>query len=103
MKKSATVTLILLTSSLFMGCQDKVRNEYGSWDDCVKDYRDPSKCEAAASPGPGGQVYTHYFGPWYSRSNSSSYVHNPSSITGRAIGISRGGFGGSAHVGHASS
>jgi len=99
MKKSTTVTLILLTSSLFLGCQDKVRNEYGTWDDCVKDYRDPSKCEPTTYQGPGGGYYTHYLGPWYTMSNSSSFAHNPSSVTGRAIGISRGGFGGSAHAG----
>lgn len=107
MKKSRTVTLILLTSSLFLGCQDKMRNEYGSWDDCVKDYRDPSKCEASTTQGSGGYFHTSYFGPWYSRSNASSYAHNPSSVTGRAIGVSRGGFGGSGghggHGGHASS
>ena len=46
MKKSKAITLVLLTSSLFLGCEDKVRNQYGSWDDCVKDYQDSSKCES---------------------------------------------------------
>ena len=100
MKKSKAITLVLLTSSLFLGCEDKVRNQYGSWDDCVKDYQDSSKCESDTEQNAGG-THTRYYGPWYLPSSSSRYSSNPSSLTGRALGVTRGGFGGSGA--HASS
>ena len=100
MRKSKAITLILLTSSLFLGCdsQEKVRNQYTSWNDCVKDYRDASKCEAErTSSGTGTRVA--YYGPWYDQSSSKNPSQNPSSVTKRAIGVSRGGFGaGGVHV-----
>jgi len=101
MRKSKTITLIFLTSTLFLGCEeDKVRNQYSTWNDCVQDYRDPTKCEAETRPVTGG-YRTYYYGPWYGPSRSSDVSHNPSSVTGRAIGVSRGGFG--AGGSHASS
>jgi hypothetical protein len=99
MKKSKTITLIFLTSSLFLGCEDKVRNQYATWDDCVKDYRDPTKCEAESNAGT--HYRTVYYGPWYGQSSSSDVFRNPSSVTKRSIGVSRGGFG--AGGSHASS
>ena len=63
MKKSKTITLIFLTSSLFLGCDDQVRNQYSTWDDCVQDYRDSTKCEAESRPVAGG-YRTFYYGPW---------------------------------------
>jgi hypothetical protein len=92
MRKSKTITLILVTSSLFLGCQDKARNQYASWDDCVKDYRDPTKCEAEREYNATGYRVA-YYGPWYRQSGSTDYARNPSSITKRAIGVTRGGFG----------
>ncbi|OPY66587.1 MAG: hypothetical protein A4E63_02491 [Syntrophorhabdus sp. PtaU1.Bin050] len=94
MKKSKAITLVLLTSSLFLGCEDKVRNQYASWDDCMKDYQDASKCETDTAHTSGG-YHARYYGPWYRPSRSSDYLSNPSSLTGRAIGVTRGGFGGS--------
>jgi uncharacterized protein YgiB involved in biofilm formation len=94
MKKSKAITLVLLTSTLFLGCEDKVRNQYASWDDCVKDYQDSSKCESDTEQSSGG-AHARYYGPWYLPSSSSNYRNNPSSLTGRAIGVTRGGFGGS--------
>jgi len=91
MRKSKTITLILLTSGLFLGCEDKVRNQYATWDDCVKDYLDPTKCAAEANSTTGYR--TDYYGPWYRSSGSADYRSNPSTVSGRAIGISRGGFG----------
>jgi hypothetical protein len=99
MRKSKTITLIFLTSSLFLGCEEKVRNQYASWDDCVRDYRDPTKCEAETNVPSGSRVM--YYGPWYRPSSSTDVFHNPSSVTKRAIGVSRGGFG--AGGSHASS
>jgi hypothetical protein len=98
MKKSKTVTLVLLTSSLFLGCEDKVRNQYASWDDCVQDYKDQSKCETERVSTATG-YHTYYHGPWYRPSRGSNATVNPSASTHRAIGISRGGFGSSGHAG----
>jgi uncharacterized protein YgiB involved in biofilm formation len=56
MKQSKAITLVLLTSSLFLGCENKVRNQYGSWDDCVRDYQDSSKCESATEQKGGPNV-----------------------------------------------
>ena len=94
MKKSKTITLVLLTSSLFLGCEEKVSNRYGNWDDCVKDYHDPNKCESEQVQTSTG-YHTYYYGPWYGSSHSSDPGVNPSVVSNRAIGISRGGFGSS--------
>jgi hypothetical protein len=94
MKKSKTITLVLLSSSLFLGCQEKVRNQYATWDDCVKDYKDPTKCQTEqVQTGTGYHAYYH--GPWYRPSRSADPISNPSMSTHRAIGVSRGGFGSS--------
>jgi len=99
MKKSKTISLVLLSSSLFLGCGEKVRNQYGSWDDCVKDYRDPKKCESEQVQTHTG-MHTYYHGPWYRTSRSSDPVSNPSVTSHRAVGIARGGFGSSgSHAG----
>jgi hypothetical protein len=98
MRKSKTVTLVLLSSSLFLGCEEKVRNQYASWDDCVKDYRDPTKCETEQVSTATG-YHTYYHGPWYRPSQGMNSSLNPSVGTHRAIGISRGGFGSGGHAG----
>jgi hypothetical protein len=95
MKKTKTITLVFLTSSLFLGCEDKVRNQYASWDDCVKDYQDSAKCESETAQEESGATRTRYYGPWYAMSRSTIHTSNPSSVSGRAIGVTRGGFGGS--------
>jgi hypothetical protein len=100
MKKSNTISLVLLTSSLFLGCEDKVRNQYASWDDCVKDYNDSSQCETETVQD-SGVTHTRYYGPWYVASHTSNRSSNPSVVSGRAIGVTRGGFGASG--GHSSS
>jgi hypothetical protein len=99
MKKSKTVTLVLLTSSLFLGCEEKVRNRYATWDDCVRDYQDPAKCESEQVQS-GTGYHTYYHGPLYRPSRSSDPGVNPSFASHRAVGISRGGFGSSgSHAG----
>ena len=92
MRKSMSITLVLLTSSLFLGCQDKLRNQYASWDDCVADYTDRAKCESQSVQTATG-YHTYYYGPWYRPSHSSDTNINPSSSSRRSIGIARGGFG----------
>jgi hypothetical protein len=89
-KKSKAITLVLVTSALFLGCERDVRNEYGSLEDCVKDYKDPSKCQPDSRTSIG---YGRYFGPWYRSSRSTDAAHNPSVVTRRASGVMRGGFG----------
>jgi hypothetical protein len=100
MKKSKTVTLVLLTSSIFIGCGEKVRNQYASWDDCVKDYKDPTKCETEQVRTSAG-YHTYYHGPWYRSSRGYDPAIHKSAGLGHAIGISRGGFG--SHSGHSGS
>ena len=92
MKKSKAITLVLITSSLFLGCEQKVRNQYASWDDCVKDYNDPSLCTEEKEK-TGGGYRSFYYGPFYRQSFSGNKTANPSTITNRAIGVARGGFG----------
>ena len=92
MRKSKSISLVLLTSSLFFGCEDKVRNQYASWDDCVADYGDRTKCESQNVQTATG-YHTHYYGPWYRPSQSSDTRINPSGNSRRSIGIVRGGFG----------
>ena len=89
-KKSKAITLVLVTSALFLGCERDVRNEYQSLEDCVKDYKDQSKCQTDSKSSTG---YVRYFGPWYRSSRSADAAHNPSVVTRRASGVMRGGFG----------
>ena len=101
MKKSKVITLVLVTGTLFLGCEEKVRNQYGSWNDCVKDYKDPKGCEEEKKKDSWGVYHSYYYGPWYRASQSTSTAYNPSAGTHRAIGITRGGWG--FHGAHASS
>jgi len=99
MKKSKAITLILVTSSIFLGCEDKVRNQYASWDDCVKDYNDPTKCVEEKQETQYG-MRRYYYGPWFRMSYAGDPRYNPSRTSNRAMGISRSGFGsrGGAHA-----
>ena len=100
MRRSKSITLVLLTTTLFLGCEEKLRNEYASWDDCVKDYNDPSKCVEEKREAATG--YTRvYYGPWYRTSQSGDFRQNPSSVSKRSTGVVRGGWGSTG--GHASS
>ncbi len=47
MKRSKAITLVLLTGTLLLpacGEEENLRNKYASWDDCIADYKDQSKC-----------------------------------------------------------
>jgi len=90
MKKSKVITLVLVTGSVLIGCQP--RNQYASWDDCVKDYGDASKCTEEREHMGGGVYYRSYYGPWY-RGSSGDPVNNPSVRTARSVGVVRGGWG----------
>ena len=101
MKKSKAITLVLIAGALFIGCEEKVRNQYGSWDDCVKDYKDSKGCQEEKKKDSSGTFHAYYYGPWYHFSSSSNTSLNPSAKSGRAIGVARGGWG--FHGGHAAS
>ncbi len=102
MKKSKVITLVLLTGTLLLpACNDDeetMRNKYASWDDCVADYKDPSKCTVSSERNTAGGYRHYYYGPWYTASRFRSSSYNPGYSSGRSIGISRGGFGSSAHA-----
>lgn len=91
MKKSKAITLVLITGTVLLGCERDARNRYASWDDCVKDYTDPTKCvEEKDERNPTSR---YYYGPWYRGSYSSNPTYNPSATSQRSVGVVRGGFG----------
>ncbi len=71
-KRSKQITLVLLGASILTACSDSPverRDLYASKADCVADWNDESKCEAAAPVTTSG-VATHrtgsyYYGPRY--------------------------------------
>jgi uncharacterized protein YgiB involved in biofilm formation len=98
MKRSKTITLVLLTSTLLIGCgEENMRNKYESWDDCVADYKDPSKCKREEESTTGGVRRYYYYGPWFAASRFRNSTYNPGFSGGRSIGVgvARGGFGSS--------
>ena len=93
MKKSKAITLVLITSSLFAGCQDKMRNQYASWDDCRKDYPGSDTCAEETQKNSTGHTTRFFYGPWYRSSYVSNPAYNPSAVSKRSVGTVRGGFG----------
>jgi hypothetical protein len=91
MKKSKMITLVLVTGSALIACQQ--RNQYASWDDCAKDYGDRSKCTEEREQTTGGIYRTYYYGPSYRGSRSADPAYNPSVRTSRSVGVVRGGWG----------
>ena len=98
MKRSKAITLVLLTGTLLVpacGGDENMRNKYASWDDCVADYKDPSKCQRSDERTHTGGYYYH--GPWYTASRFRNSSYNPGYSSGRSVGVTRGGFGSSGH------
>ncbi len=95
MKKSRAITLVLLTSTMFLGCERDMRNKYASWDDCTKDYTN-KQCYEEQEKTPTGVYHRYYYGPWYRASSSSDARYNPSVNSHRSLGVVRGGWGFSA-------
>ncbi len=91
MKKSRVITLVLVTGSILIGCEQ--RNQYASWDDCAQDYGDRSKCTEEREHVGGGIYRSYYYGPWYRGSESADLRYNPSARTNRSIQVVRGGWG----------
>ena len=112
-KRSSRVTLVLIGAAALAACSDSTpehRDVYASKQDCVQDWGEEKKCEAApASAGSStGRSHTgggYFWGPIYSGSSYRTGSNTSSSSIGsarsgsHAIGsssISRGGFGSSA-------
>lgn len=99
MKRSKAITLVLLSGVLLIpacgGDEENLRNKYASWDDCIADYKDPSKCTRSNERASTGLHYWH--GPWYTASRFRNASQNPGYSSARSVGISRGGFGSSGH------
>lgn len=99
MKRSKTVTLVLLSSSVFLaGCERNMRNQYTNWDDCAKDYGN-KQCYEEKEQTSAGVYRSRYYGPWYSSSFLNDSRFNPSAVSHRSIGTARGGWGFSGHIG----
>jgi hypothetical protein len=95
MKRSKTVTLVLLSSTMFLaGCERNMRNQYANWDDCVKDYGN-KQCFTEREETSAGVYRSHYYGPWYHSSYYSNSRYNPSITSHRSTGTVRGGWGSS--------
>ena len=115
-KRSAQISLVLMGAAALAACenQDERRDLYASKQDCVKDWGDETRCEAApdgaAAAGRPHAGEGYFWGPYYAGNSfrSGSSVGSPSRPVrsgSRAIGssgISRGGFGSSA-ASHSSS
>ena len=112
-KRSSRITLVLIGAAALAACSDSPpehRDVYASKQDCVQDWGEEKKCEAApASAGSStGRSHTgggYFWGPIYSGSSYRTGSNSSSSSIGsarsgsHAIGsssISRGGFGSSA-------
>jgi len=114
-RRSGRITLVLLgTAAALAACGDSDdgtrRDLYASKQDCVQDWGDETKCEAAPPGTTSSRAHSgggYFYGPAYS---SSSYRPGSSTSTGwssprsgsRAVAtssFSRGGFGhsGSSH------
>ena len=118
-KRSSRITLVLMGAAALAACSESPpehRDVYASKQDCVQDWGEEKKCEAApASAGSStGRSHTgggYFWGPIYSGSSYRTGSSSTSSSIGsagiagsarsgsHAIGsssISRGGFGSSA-------
>jgi uncharacterized protein YgiB involved in biofilm formation len=104
-KSSSRVTLVLIGLAglgALTGCEKEEmrRDVYASKEDCLADWgNSPKECEPAYDRPTGNGARTHYYGPAYIHSGSSS-PSSSASRSSRAMGsssVSRGGFGSSGH------
>ena len=104
-KSSSRVTLVLIGLAglgALTGCgkEEMRRDVYASKEDCLADWgNSPKDCEPAYDRPTGSGARTHYYGPSYIHSGSSS-PSSSASRSSRAMGsssVSRGGFGSSGH------
>lgn len=99
MKRSKTVTLVLVSSTIFLaGCERNMRNQYANWDECAKDYGN-TQCYEEKEETSTGVYRSHYYGPWYASSSYRDSRYNPSITSHRSSGTVRGGWGSGGHSG----
>ena len=103
-KSSSRVSLVLIGLATLAGCgeDDTRRDVYKTREDCLADWGNkPQDCTPATEPRHAGSGY--WYGPAYPyRSYSSGSTWTSGSRGSRSIGsssagVSRGGFGSSAH------
>jgi uncharacterized protein YgiB involved in biofilm formation len=104
-KSSGRVTLVLIGVAALSACSsedDRRRDVYASREDCLADWGNkPQDCSPATEPRHAGSGY--WYGPVYPyRSSSSGSAWTSGARGGRSVGsstsgVSRGGFGSSAH------
>jgi uncharacterized protein YgiB involved in biofilm formation len=104
-RSSGRVTLVLIGVAALSACgseDDHRRDVYASREDCLADWGNkPQDCSPATEPRHAGSGY--WYGPAYPyRSSSSgstwtSGTRGARSIGSSSSGVSRGGFGSSAH------
>jgi len=105
-KSSGRVTLVLIGVAALSACSgedDNRRDVYATKDDCLADWGNkPQDCVRATDPRH-SQLGYWYGPPYWSRAGSggSSWTSGTRGSTSRSIGsssgVSRGGFGSSAH------
>ena len=106
-RRSAQISLVLIGATALAGCgdDDSRRDLYASKQDCVQDWGDEKKCEAAPAGTTSSRPHSghgYFWGPIYS---GSSYRTGTSSTGSTAVrsgsraisssSFSRGGFGSS--------
>ena len=109
-RKSAAVPLVLAASAMLTACGNKShRDEYASYNDCIKDWVKPELCEPQRSSSSGSSY--RYYGPSYDDGHRDSLQRNVRTQSGLAPSssnhavsrsVSRGGFGGSSRSGFSS-
>ena len=105
MRKSSRVTLVLVGIAALAGCNrapEPQREVYASREDCLSDWGNkPEDCKPATESSHAAQHF--WYGPilpgYYGSSGwSSSRAIGTTHASGTSSGITRGGFGSSAHA-----
>jgi uncharacterized protein YgiB involved in biofilm formation len=100
-KSSGRVTLVLIGVAALSGCgeDDKRRDVYASREDCLADWGNKAQdCTPATDSRHRSSGY--FYGPSYgyrSSGSGSSWTGGSRSLGNVSSGVSRGGFGSSAH------
>jgi len=100
-KSSRSITLVLVGVAALAGCSEDKRDMYATRDDCLADWGNkPEDCVPATPARTGGVYYgPSYRVPWWRGwhgGSTGTRSHALSSVPSH--GVSRGGFGSSAHA-----
>ncbi len=103
-KSSGRVTLVLIGVAAISGCgeNDQRRDVYATREDCLADWGNkPQDCTPATNPRHSGLGYfygpSYPYGSSYSGSSWTGGSRGSRSLGNVSSGVSRGGFGSSAH------